>query len=91
MSRILFCYDGPIKKDGNGEYYGTALNDELFKRYEVIAENVCVAIRVKDIKSTESTKRFSKITKEKYKIIECPDIFSSMPGLIFNLNKKLSI
>lgn len=87
MSRILFCYDGPIKKDENGDYYGTALNDELFERYEVIAENVCVAIRVKKMKFTENTKRFSKITKEKYEIIECPDMFSSVHKMIFNLRK----
>lgn len=82
MKRLLFCYDGPLKKDEENEYYGTSLTDEVFKRYEVIAENINIAIRVRRIKENDNISRYTKITKEKYNIIECPNI-SSIKGLLF--------
>lgn len=82
MKKLLFCYDGPLRKDEKSQYYGSALNDEVFKRYEVIASKVTIAIRIKKIKQEEEKKRFLKITKEKYNILECPNI-SSVKGLLF--------
>lgn len=83
MKSLLFCYDGPLKKGEDGQYYESALTDELFKRYEVIADKVNVAIRVRNIEKEDFQKKYSKITKEKYKVIECPNI-SSIKGLIIN-------
>ena len=48
MKKVLFCYDGPLAKDENSDYYGSAINDELLKRYEVIGKKVEIAIRVKN-------------------------------------------
>lgn len=83
MSKVLFCYDGPLKKDKENQYYGSALNDELFSRYKIIASDVKIAIRVKQIEEKNMAKKFSKISSEKYKIIECPNI-SSLKGIMFN-------
>ena len=86
MSKVLFCYDGPLKKDKENQYYGSALNDELFSRYEIIATDVKIAIRVKQIEEENMTNKFSKISSEKYKIVECPNV-SSIKGQIFNFKK----
>lgn len=82
MKKLLFCYDGPLRKDEESEYYGSSLTDEVLKRYEVIAEEIQVAIRVRQIKKEKAQKELKKITKEKYRIIECPNI-SSLNGLLF--------
>ena len=86
MSELIFCYDGPLKKDKKEEYYGSALNDEMLKIYEHIANNIKVAVRIKSIKNDKEKKRSLKITKDKYKIIECPNI-SSLNGLLFKKNE----
>ena len=86
MSRLIFCYDGPLKKDEDNEYYGSALTDELWQRYEVISEDINIAIRTKKIEENENEKKFSRINSKKYKIIECPNI-SSVKGILFNRNK----
>ena len=86
MRKLLFCYDGPIKRDEKNQYYGSALNDELFSRYEIIADDIKIAIRVKEIEENQAKNKFLKISSEKYKIVQCPNI-SSIKGQIFNIKK----
>lgn len=90
MKKLLFCYDGPIRKDEENQYYENTLTDELFKRYEVISNDISIAIRIKNINRKEAIKKFSKITKQKYKIIECPNV-SSIKGLIIDRKKCKNI
>lgn len=90
MKRLLFCYDGPMLKDKSGQYFNTVLTDELFKRYEIIANDINVAIRVISIKEENVNKKYAKLSKEKYKIIECPNL-SSLKGLAIDLKKCKSI
>ena len=44
--KCLFCYDGPLEVDFDGKYYGTVINDKVFHRYEILADEIKVAIRV---------------------------------------------
>lgn len=44
--KCLFCYDGPLEIDANGNFYGTVINDKVFARYSEIADEIYVAIRV---------------------------------------------
>ena len=90
MKKVLFCYDGPLAKDENSDYYGSAINDELLKRYEVIGKKVEIAIRVKNTQKDKVKNRLVKINKERYRVIECPNI-SSIKGLIFDRNKCMEI
>ena len=76
--KLLFCYDGPILKDENENYYGTALNDEMFERYECITNDLTIAIRVNKVEKVEN--KCLRITKEKYKVVEW--------NWIDNLDKK---
>ncbi|MFL2122533.1 glycosyltransferase [Marinilactibacillus psychrotolerans] len=83
--RVLFCHDGPLRKDEKNEFYGTAHNDETFKRYFSIANELAVVIRVQEILSDEASNRLSKITVNPFKVIACPNI-SSFKGQLINKN-----
>ncbi len=78
--RVLFCHDGPLSKDGEGNYYGIAHNNEMFSRYYNIAEEIAVVIRVKSINNNEKKQRLSQITVSPFEVIECPNI-SSIKGM----------
>ncbi len=81
--RVLFCHDGPLRKDEYNNYYGTAHNDETFKRFYTIANELAVVIREQDIMSNEANDRLSKITVTPFEVISCPNI-SSMKGQLLN-------
>lgn len=83
MKKALFCYDGPIMKDNNNNYYGNEFDDKVLKRYEYIAENIKLLMRVKKINEDVIEKKFSKINTEKYDVGECLNL-SSIKGLLFN-------
>lgn len=80
--KMLFCYDGPIKEDINGEYYSSALNDNMFQRYECIASDIRICIRIDKDEKTKPSNDSINLSKDKYKIIKCPNI-SSVKGIIF--------
>lgn len=86
--RVLFCHDGPLRKDENNQYYGTAHNDSTFSRYYSIADELAVAIRVQEISSGEASNKLSKITVSPFEVICCPNI-SSIKGQL--KNKKITI
>ncbi|MGF3213659.1 glycosyltransferase [Facklamia sp. P12945] len=77
--RVLFCHDGPIRKDDHNDFYGIAHNDETFERYYSIADEIAVVIRVQDISSSEAYKKLSKITVNPFEVISVPNI-SSVKG-----------
>lgn len=88
--RVLFCHDGPLRKDEDNNFYGISHNDETFKRYYTIAENLAVLIRVVDISEEAAQKRFSKITVNPIEIIACPNL-SSIRGFLNNKKAKAVI
>jgi glycosyltransferase involved in cell wall biosynthesis len=80
--RVLFCHDGPLRKDENNTYYGTAHNDETFSRYYKIANNLAALIRVVDIPKDIAKNKYSKITVSPFEVIPCPNI-TSLKGFFF--------
>lgn len=88
--KVLFCHDGPLRKDEFSNYYGLAHNDDTFRRYYTIAEELSVAIRVSKITQSEAELKLSKISVSPFKVIECPNI-SSLKGLFFNKPKVRNI
>ncbi|MED0992692.1 glycosyltransferase [Bacillus nitratireducens] len=78
----LFCYDGPISCDENGNYYGTVLNNQVFKRYFSVVDSLDIAIRVES--GTQQNNKASQITLENINIIKVPNV-ASISGII---NKK---
>lgn len=89
MKRVLFCYDGPVMKDEDNNYYGSALNDDVFKRYKFFGNDISILIRVKQVTKNEAIKKFSLISKD-YKIIEVPNI-NKIKGILFERKKALDI
>lgn len=88
--RVLFCHDGPLRKDEKNNFYGTAHNDKTFRRYYSIADELAVVIRVQEIVSKEGINRLSKITMRPFEVITCPNI-SSLKGQIINKKKAIKI
>ncbi|MGM0897045.1 MAG: glycosyltransferase [Bacillota bacterium] len=84
--KVLFCHDGPLRKDEDMNYYGSAHTDSTFKRYYSIGNELNVLIRVSKIKRTEAEERLSKITVKPFKVIECPNI-SNLKGILTSYNK----
>lgn len=79
--KALFCYDGPLYKDCNDNYYDSILNDQMFERYFKVAEKLEVIIRIRDIDSRNGNKRMDRITNPNISVVECPNL-SSVSGLI---------
>lgn len=75
----LFCYDGPISCDENGNYFGTVLNNQVFKRYFSVVDSLDIAIRVET--GTQQNNKASQITLENINIIKLPNI-ASISGII---------
>jgi len=92
FNNLLFCYDGPLSKSGN-DYYGSALNNDLFSRYKVFSDNISIAIRVRTLSDNKTKNGLMEISKE-YGVCELPNI-KSIKGLlkkrVFNEKLKTAI
>ena len=86
---VLFCHDGPISKNKQGEYFGVAHNDKTFSRYYALSTQLKVMMRVKNI-DTEETGNYSKITVSPFSVVETPNI-SSLKGNLFLKNEYKNI
>jgi glycosyltransferase involved in cell wall biosynthesis len=88
--KVLFCHDGPLKRDEFNNYYGVAHNNATFSRYYTIAENLTVAIRVNKVSKTEAEIKLSKITVSPFDVISCPNL-ASLKGILFDKRKTEEI
>ncbi|MFP8643703.1 glycosyltransferase [Priestia aryabhattai] len=70
----LFCYDGPINCDEQGNYFGTVLNNNVFRRYFSIVNSLDIAIRVE---KQEQNSKASQITLDNLNIIPMPNVASA--------------
>ncbi|MGN0398090.1 MAG: glycosyltransferase family 4 protein [Candidatus Fimimorpha sp.] len=88
--KALFCYDGPLYKDENGDYYDSILNDQMFQRYFKVADSLELLIRTREIRKSQAEKKMSKLMNPSINVTECPNL-SSISGLIRNyrLAKKI--
>lgn len=57
---VLFCHDGPLRKDINNNYYGIAHTDEMFSRYKILSNHIKILIRTKKITTSEE-KNYQKL------------------------------
>ncbi|ANU22484.1 glycosyltransferase [Planococcus donghaensis] len=86
--KVLFCHDGPLKKDEENNYYGTAHNDKTFKRYYHIGNELSAIIRVKDVSKSEAEKQLSKISVSPFRVIQCPNISNLKGGILNKIKAK---
>ncbi|GAA2717033.1 hypothetical protein GCM10009865_50370 [Aeromicrobium ponti] len=81
--KALFCYDGPLRKDKDGNYYGIALNNDMFSRYFQIADSITAVISTQNINEEEIANKYSKINLNNFQVISTPKL-SSLNGILFN-------
>ncbi|MCQ6534400.1 glycosyltransferase family 4 protein [Bacillus mycoides] len=86
----LFCYDGPLSKDPEGHYHAVSLNGKVLSRYYHIADELTVAIRVKEVTDTNIINGLSKIELDNFQVAPCPNL-SSAKGILFNRGKVRAI
>lgn len=79
--KVLFCHDGPLKIDEEGNYYGSAHNNETFKRYYTIGDELTALIRVNNIRKVGALNKYSKISIKPFDVIKCPSISSPVDYL----------
>ena len=79
--KALFCYDGPLYKDSEGNYYDSILNDQMFERYFKIATELEIIIRTRDIDAKSGSKKMGRLSNPNISVVECPNL-SSISGLV---------
>lgn len=79
--KAIFCYDGPMHKDENGNYYDSILNDQMFERYFKVADKLELVIRTRSIATEQASKRMHRLTNPDISVCECPNL-SSISGLL---------
>lgn len=85
----VWCNEGPVYKDEQGNLYGITINEKIIKRYLEYVDKIYMLTRVREIKKDE--KRYSPISKnEKIEIISIPNC-SSIKGILFNTKKAKKI
>jgi glycosyltransferase involved in cell wall biosynthesis len=80
--KVLFAYNGPLRKDAKGNYYGNELGNDLVRRYKNLGTSVTFMVRVKLISSDETLK-MTRIDESGFSVIEIPE-FNSVKALFFN-------
>lgn len=85
---VLFCHDGPVEKDEFNNYYGIGFNDKLFKKYEILDNDISIAIRVH--KTMNNVLNDNYLPLKQYKVIECPNL-ASIKGIFLNKHKCIKI
>src|SRR5690625_3990158 len=88
--QVLFCHDGPLKVDVEGNFYGIAHSNEMFKRYCTLANRVSTVIRLRTFREGEKKNNYSKITLPSFKVYEIPNL-NTAKGILFKKNKAREI
>lgn len=85
--KLLFCNEGPLYKDEKGNYYGSALSEEFFKKYYTIADFITICIRVKKISEDDAKRKMSRLYMSNKEIVELPNLMS-VSGLLYRRKVK---
>lgn len=79
----LFCFDGPLYRDSNGNYCSTTLTDEMFARFYGIVEKLYVVVRVFETDKTCQELNMKALHTDNMKIIGVDNLVSPK-GLILS-------
>lgn len=80
--KVLFAYNGPLRKDAKGNFYGNELGNDLVSRYKYLGNSVTFMVRIKLISQAETLK-MTMINPDGFSVIEIPE-FNSLQDFIFN-------
>lgn len=86
MKQVLFCHDGPLSIDSKDNIYGVAHTNEMFSRYNIIADDVNILIRLKNV---ADSKGLNQIDKEKFKIKQSPNMTNIDSWIHFKKNIRI--
>jgi len=89
MLQGLFCHDGPIYIDSEGNIYDTALTNQVFSRYLSIVDVLNIAIRTRTAKDVNRN-TMSQNTLKNINIVPVPNLLS-VEGQVFAKRKAKSI
>ncbi len=88
--KAVFCYDGPLYKDENGNYYDSILNDQMFERYFKVADQLELVIRTRNVYAKTGLKKMGRLCNPNIHVTECPNL-SSIKGLLENQKEAKAI
>lgn len=71
--KVLFVHDGPVYKDGAGQYYGLHYNNKLIERYLALGNQICMMTRLAPLPADCGT-QFSKIDHPAFSVLEFPNL-----------------
>lgn len=77
--KLLYCHDGPMTVDKDGQAYPITFTEEVLSRYYTIAEELTFLTRKKLIDPTKTS--IEKLNMEKFKVVGIPNL-SSLQGLV---------
>lgn len=86
----LFCFDGPMYKDINGNYCNTTITSEMFERYFSVVDELIVVIRTFNLDITYKEANMKKVFLPKMKIVEIGNL-NSPKGLILHKKKYTTL
>jgi glycosyltransferase involved in cell wall biosynthesis len=79
--KVLFVHDGPLFRDGNGDFYGIHINESIKERYLFLGDHVTFLMRLTNLDNLH-TEKYSKLSKERFNFIEAPNI-KTFKGYLF--------
>lgn len=86
--KLLFCYDGPMNVDKDGNAYPQAFTEDVLSRYYTIADDFTMLTRTKLIDPKQI--KIPKANMEKFRIVSCPNI-ASINGILVGHNEVKKI
>ncbi|WP_100333073.1 glycosyltransferase [Bacillus alkalisoli] len=70
--KLLFCYDGPISIDKDGNAYPQTFTEEVLSRYYALANEITMFTRTRIIDPKET--KIPKANMERLRIASCPNL-----------------
>ncbi|NLE06370.1 MAG: glycosyltransferase, partial [Crenarchaeota archaeon] len=86
--RLLFCHDGPMAVDKDGNAYPQNFTEDVFSRYYAIADDIIFLVRTRVINPT--IVKVPKANMEKISIVSSPNL-NSISGLFTGRSKAKKI
>lgn len=82
----LFCFDGPLYKDKNGEYCNVTLTDEMFERYFGVVDKLIVIVRTYSVDKTYLELNMRPLTIKNIEVVEVRN-FNTFRGFLVDKRK----
>jgi glycosyltransferase involved in cell wall biosynthesis len=86
--RLLFCHDGPMAVDKDGNAYPQNFTEDVFSRYYAIADKITFLVRTRII--DPNITKAPKANMEKLRIVSSPNL-NSISGLFTGRSKAKKI